>query len=227
MGELCQELLKSRLFAATEKLAPSRYADGLSLRGQFVATENFFYLREDYKLPMDASITAMKDVAKDNCAKPMSPTVEQEAAMTAGKPSSNPSNQKSCFGFCYQAALLEALGATTQPGVEVQIARQIKGGDIDWALGAALVHFIDNKMGDKAEALPATAASGNLGKGLVLVVVLLSLAAIAARFFLGPQCSKQVAAVGSAIGVSTIGKSWIELGTKGRSEDTGGPKDAL
>merc|ERR1712187_1084412 len=75
---------------------------------------------------------------------------EQESDMKAGK--ANPSNPNECFGLCFQVALLEALKAPTTEGLTVQIVRKINGGDVDWALGAALKHFIDSGMGDVMKA---------------------------------------------------------------------------
>jgi len=210
-AELCQELIKSRLLAPEQDTAPGRYSDELALRGRFVATENFFYLREDLKLPLDADVTAMKDAAKVGCETALNPSVELEAAMRAG--TADPMKQKACFGLSYQVALLETLRASTSPSVQVKIARNINGGDIDWALGAALMHFIDSGMA-KAGAAQETSASGMDASVLILLLVVLATLGTA-RFFVGPNCMKQVNAVSSAVRATTFGANrWIEVATK-------------
>jgi apyrase len=215
-AEQCQELIKTRLLSPLETAAPGRYAGELSLRGGFVATENFFYVRNgDTKLPLDGDLAVMKDAANVGCNVALKPSVELEAAMRAG--TADPAKQKTCFALSYQAALLEVLRASTLPGVQVKIARSINGGDIDWALGAALVHFIESGM---AKAGTASGA-GAMDAGLRFLVVLLGLIGVlgTARFFVGQSCSKQVTAVSSAVRATTFGANrWIEVATKGSGE---------
>jgi len=205
-AELCQELIKSQLMPSSETISPGRYSFEMPLRGNFVATENFFYVRNDLNLPMDGNMAAMKDAAKNTCAKPLSLSPEQEAVMLAG--TADPSKQKSCFGLSFQVALLDALRVS-----QVQIAHTINGGDIDWALGAALVHFLESDMSQKARLLEV----GGNSAGFAQFVVLLSVVGLvgAARFWFGPRLTKQVAVVGSVVKATALGRGgYTEVATK-------------
>jgi hypothetical protein len=175
-AQACTQLIRERLLASSENAAPGRYTAELPLRGTFAATENFFYVRNGLHLPLDGNLESMKKAAATGCSTPMSPSEEKENDMKAGK--ANPSEPNACFGLCFQVALLEALHA---PKESVQIVRQINGGDVDWALGAALKHFIDSGMGDvmNAQSDPVSLALRALG---VLLVGLVVLGAI--RYFL-------------------------------------------
>merc|ERR1711879_1086589 len=53
--------------------------------------------------------------------------------------------EKACFSLSYQLAFLSAVNALNG-GNEVQVKRKINGGDIDWALGAALVHLLQTRQ---------------------------------------------------------------------------------
>jgi len=189
--------------SSSEILSPGQYSFELLLRGQFVATENFFYVRSDLKLPLDGDIVAMKEAAKTTC------EMRLDELGT-----SDSSKQKHCFGLSFQAALLDSLRVSMIPGVRVQIARSINGGDIDWAVGAAVVHFLQTGMGQKANMLEVEWSSHWLNIRLVIVIVAVGLFG-SARFFLGARFSRKVAAVGSAIRATTLGRGgWIEVATK-------------
>jgi len=134
--QACQQGIVERLFDGQEG-APGHYASELPLRGKFACTENFFYVRSNEALPISGGLASMDAQAGEICSRALVPTPEQAAIMDSGK---EPDRPNSCFGLSYQVVLLQQLGAPTLPGVEVVIQRKINGGDIDWALGAALVH---------------------------------------------------------------------------------------
>merc|ERR1712203_517407 len=71
-------------------------------------------------------------------------------------------NPKTCFALSYQTMLLKALKASN-PGIDVRVAHKINGGDVDWALGAALVHFLQGHA----------AASDDFSLGTPIAVLLL------------------------------------------------------
>ena len=61
-----------------------------------------------------------------------------------------------------------------------------------------------------------------------LVLLVLVVAMGAARFYLGPKCSQQVAVVGSAMRANTIGagsSGWIEVATKSSQHNTKNPAE--
>jgi hypothetical protein len=204
-ADACQELIKRLLLSPSQDSAPGVYSREMSLRGRFVGTENFFYVRNDLKIPLDGRLPAMKEAAKAACEASISPSEEEEAAMRDG--SADPYKHKGCFGLSYQAALLETLKAAGAPGVEVDIARTINGGDIDWALGAALTHFID--LGMHKQAMGSSGDS--LWSRLAILLLMVAAAGGALRFCGG---KKQVAAVTSAVRAATMGRSgWIEVAT--------------
>lgn len=202
-AEACQHLIRTHLFGNRSETGPGRYKGELQLRGHLVATENFFYVRDNLKLPLDGAVHVMKEAAEKGCQR-IAPSADEEAAMQGG--TADVSKPNGCFGLSYQVALLDALQVTYRPGVHVEIARQIKGGDIDWALGAALMHFIDRGMGETGEdpvSLPMRIA-------LVIMSLLGMLGFI--RFFVAPRCTtlKQVQHAGSQIVANTFGaKSYI------------------
>lgn len=179
-AELCKSKIREHVLAAPT--APGRYSAELLVRGPFVATENFFYVRKDVATAIGVLDSTGSD-EKGACAKSMTPTNEEVTKMQLGSADAGKPNY--CFGLSYQAELLTALKAFSVTGVEVEVKRQINGGDIDWALGAALLHYM--------EELSPTRQGGNqdLGSGLGWTPFLLALLAgvlllaSAVRFVIG------------------------------------------
>lgn len=128
-----------------EQQAPGHYEHELPLRGSMVATENFFYVRNNLGLPQKEAVRPTDAEAQATCSAPWPPALES-----------------GCFGLSYQVSLLGALKAS---GDTVKVQRKINGGDIDWAIGAALVHLLDGR-----------ASGTNLGiqGGITFAVVILA-----------------------------------------------------
>jgi len=166
-SSVCMAEIGRRLWP-TSAMAPGRYAKERPLSGRFVATENFFYTQADEKLGWEDRLLSLADLesaARGVCGK--------ELAEAGGAETADPGVPKTCFGFAYQAELLKAIKATTNL-VQVFVKHKIHGGDIDWALGAALIHHIRFVQGSAAEPalVPAWA--------VVLLVVLGSFACVRA-----------------------------------------------
>merc|ERR1712110_189990 len=93
---------------------------------------------------------------------------EEQQAMASGTADANKPN--ACFGLTYQVGLLAALGAPKIKGVSVEIMRKINGGDVDWALGAAITHTLEQGAGS-ASSLPfGTDAVGDV-RVLAFIIV--------------------------------------------------------
>jgi len=125
-SDLCESNIHKMLFQ--EAGAPGHYEHELPVRGSLIATENFFYVREDLKLSHMEGVPPSQAEAAEVCGKDLSFTFE-----------------KACFSLSYQLAFLSAVNALNG-GNEVQVKRKINGGDIDWALGAALVHLLQTRQ---------------------------------------------------------------------------------
>ncbi|CAK9044494.1 Probable apyrase 5 (AtAPY5) (ATP-diphosphatase) (ATP-diphosphohydrolase) (Adenosine diphosphatase) (ADPase) (NTPDase) (Nucleoside triphosphate diphosphohydrolase 5) [Durusdinium trenchii] len=123
-SQQCESNIQRLLFQ--ESTAPGRYEYELPLRGSLIATENFFYVRQDLKFDKMEGV----------------PPSEEEASQVCGKELAS-SFEKACFALSYQLAFLAAVKATDLG--EVKVMRKINGGDIDWALGAALVHLLQTR----------------------------------------------------------------------------------
>lgn len=192
----CQELIRTELFKPATG-APGNYASELPLRGQFAATENFFYVRNDAKMPLLSSQTSMQEAAKFVCSLAEKNEDREIERMKAG----NVSRPKACFALSYQAALLEVLKVHTSVGVKLEIARQINGGDVDWALGAALMHSIANTRGT---------SDGQVGNLVLLVGALLVGVSVVAWFMRGGRSQFLKSLAGSrVIQATTLGASKI------------------
>ncbi|CAE7354571.1 APY5, partial [Symbiodinium pilosum] len=124
----CRTNIRSLLFQ--EGSAPGRYEHELPVRGHFAATENFYYVRNDLQLPNKEGVCPTDAEAKEVCGKSLADSAADRA----------------CFALSYQLAFLGALGAVDVPGIEVEVQRKINGGDIDWALGAALAHLLSSRV---------------------------------------------------------------------------------
>lgn len=178
-ADSCKSKIQSLVL--TEQQAPGHYEHELPLRGSLVATENFFYVRNDLGLPQKEGVR---------------PTdVEAQAACSQ---SWSPAHENGCFGLSYQVSLLLSLKAG---GDIVKVQRKIKGGDIDWAIGAALVHLLDGRSGANS------GSQFDLRGGLTVFAVIIAslLLAVFAYFRLKPnsrKCQKRMDPVlfGSKLG---------------------------
>ena len=125
----CYEMVSKFLKEGGPK-APGQYFVP-PVRGQFIAIENFWYVRNDLKLPFDASPDARAKAVEKACE-------ENTASVNLDKPK----KPKSCFALSYQNALFDALKARKSDGADIEIIHELNGADVDWALGAAIVHYI-------------------------------------------------------------------------------------
>jgi len=130
----CKAAIHTRVISLSDS-APGSYNREQPLHDHFVATENFFHTQADMKLGLDAR----DEITADDLE-----AAGVTACSTAIDPSSSedPSSPKHCFSLAYQSVLLQKLKASKLPGVKVKIAKSINGGDIDWAVGAALIHYL-------------------------------------------------------------------------------------
>jgi len=170
-GAECRALIERSLLSELAKDAPGRYLGEPSLEGRFIATENFYYTRNDLGLPLLGDTGAMEAVTDQVCssASPPPPPIGAE-------------DPKHCFALAYQAALIKALRRNSGEGDDatpmiVDILRQINGGEIDWALGAAVEHVIALSMpessgsDDDSSSSPGDYPIGGLTTVFCLVVV--------------------------------------------------------
>ena len=125
----CYEMVSKFLKEGGPK-APGQYFVP-PVRGKFIAIENFWYVRNDLKLPFDASSSARAKAAKTAC-----------EDNTASANLDKPKKPKSCFALSYQNALFDTLKARKSDGADIEIIHELNGADVDWALGAAIVHYI-------------------------------------------------------------------------------------
>jgi len=204
-GKSCRANVDSRLLQASED-APGQYGKELALRpGPFIATENFFFGQKDLSLGFEDRVVSQaewEEAAENACKTAWQPSEKEAADMHAGN--ADAGSPRTCFALSYQAMLLQALKAST-PGVDVRVARQIKGGDVDWALGAALVHFLQGHAAREPEAL-----SGALGGPTVMLLVAVSVvvAWLVVRRLVPSLCSQRAlaqAAQAAGIKPSKIG----------------------
>jgi hypothetical protein len=111
------------------------------LTGKFIATENFWYGRKSSDIVPSASLTL--DPA----------TVNSLGERFCGVASDNlivnehvkfDERNRYCFGLAFQSVLLESLRAE---GEQLPtISKNIGGSDLDWAMGAAVVHFSTHEI---------------------------------------------------------------------------------
>ncbi len=141
--DACRALVKDVLFdphvpdqpplipGATESLDAAYTQPPLA--GQFIATENFWYGRKSPDIVPAASLSMEPAYVQELGARYCAGAGQQDE-----QEGFDPAN-KLCFGIAFQTVFLEQLGATgdTTP----RIAKNIGGSDLDWALGAAVVHF--------------------------------------------------------------------------------------
>jgi len=164
-ADACGAKIQERLIISS-KDAPGRYADELPLRGSFAATENFFYARSGAALG-DGDGSLLLNDAKLVCSQEMNLSEEEISKMESGD--ADAGRPSTCFALSYQAALLKALKAPSAFGA-VRVMRQINGGDVDWALGVALMQLLGQRA--KMEQDPFGLAS-KLAMGVACVLLLL------------------------------------------------------
>ena len=106
------------------------------LTGKFIATENFWYGRRssDIVPPADLSLASVDvDSLGERFCGVASDTY------IANDNSNFDERNRYCFGLAFQSVLLESLHAE---GEELPtISKNIGGSDLDWAMGAAVVHY--------------------------------------------------------------------------------------
>mmetsp|Transcript_4979 Transcript_4979/g.12104 ORF Transcript_4979/g.12104 Transcript_4979/m.12104 type:complete len:491 (-) Transcript_4979:225-1697(-) len=200
-GASCRTNIETRLLSASED-APGQYSKELPLKpGNFIATENFFYVQKDVSMGFEDRIVRESDweaAAESTCKAPLKPTEQQVADMHSGN--ADAGNPKTCFGLSYQGMLLRALKASS-PGIDVRVAHKVNGGDVDWALGAALVHFLQGHAAHDPDAFPS------LGLPIVVLLIVSGLltAWLAARRLAPSLCSTRKLAQAAGINPSKIG----------------------
>eukprot|EP00933_Yihiella_yeosuensis_P035988 TRINITY_DN29685_c0_g1_i1.p1 TRINITY_DN29685_c0_g1~~TRINITY_DN29685_c0_g1_i1.p1 ORF type:complete len:498 (-),score=89.57 TRINITY_DN29685_c0_g1_i1:83-1360(-) len=143
----CGEKIKALLMTAEN--APGRYKQEVPIQGPVLATENFFYIRKDLGLPKLEDVEPTPAESSATCSKPLVASAEKVDEMKGG--SADPGKPDTCFALSYQLELLSALGAPAAGKVEVKVKHQLKGADIDWALGASLVHVLANPTQNSTE----------------------------------------------------------------------------
>lgn len=104
-----------------------------SLRGEFIATENFFYIRNDLKSACDENIMDLASAAVVG---------SSVCADEFGRFGALDPDNRGCFAFAYQSTFLKQIGAVGSHTPTVR--REIDGNELDWAVGAAIVHFVDH-----------------------------------------------------------------------------------
>eukprot|EP00943_MAST-04B_sp_MAST-4B-sp1_P006713 g6713.t1 len=173
------------------------------LRGHFIAIENFWYVRNDLKLPMDLSPDARQKAVKLAC---------ESTTVAENKDSKKP---KACFALSYHSALIDTLKARKEDGADVEVIHELNGADVDWALGAAIVQSIknDNSVvvsdGDLSDSYdsfaPAYAVATFEIAGLVMTIAVLYTCVCRSLIF-GRGKDLNGRAAGS-IGISVLGGS--------------------
>jgi len=168
-GSECKSHIEASLFN-TSKEAPGRYPGERPLRGKLLATENFFYLRQNLQLPLLADAEALDDAVRTGCSKQVQPPEMESGSADASDPNY-------CFGLSYQSALLKTLRGSAVPGLQVEIANTINGSAADWALGAALEHALQSLRHRDGDNESLSEFSGSVA-GWVLLAALLVPAAL-------------------------------------------------
>ena len=229
--DACRALIKDVLFnpdvpdqpplipGATESLDAAYKQPPLA--GKFIATENFWYGRKSPDIVPAASLSMepayVQELGARYCAG-VGQDKEQEGF--------DPAN-KLCFGIAFQTVFLEQLGATGD--MTPTIAKNIGGSDLDWALGAAVVHFstheeqLTRMWGEHGwELLPAGTGGAGGGSGslsslavdaafhrpggaIMVVVVVLAMALLMARRQRVARALRLASEVGGPGGASSGG----------------------
>jgi len=185
----CQKNIENHLVGASTE-APGRYSSEASLKGRFVATENFVHALKELSLPPPQDFASVAAAAKIACSRRWEPTNAEVAAMEGG--SADIGKPNNCFGLSYQTVLLRTLDVPSRPDVTVHVAGQINGGDIEWALGAALIQALDARIPHKGDnsafgstdeaATGGVFSSSRLLPAAAVLVGLFSLAGVLVKF---------------------------------------------
>lgn len=139
-SEECLAAINSRLLNVSLD-GPGRYSRELPLKaGFYAATENFIHVQNDLSMELEN-----KPVNHDMLQK----KAEKGCSIKISRAGSDLKKVNACFGLVYEAAFLQALRASER-NADTRVVRKIRGADIDWALGAAIVHFL------QGHALPHT-----------------------------------------------------------------------
>ncbi len=173
------------------------------LRGHFIAIENFWYVRNDLKLPMDLSTDARQKAVQKAC---------ESTTVTENKDIKKP---KECFALSYHSALIDTLKARKENGADVEVIHELNGADVDWALGVAIVQSIkndntvvvsDGDLNDSYDSFaPAYAVATFEIAGLVMTIAVLYMCVCRSLIFgRGKGLNGRAA---SGIGMSVLGSS--------------------
>ncbi len=128
----CVDEVKELVFGDSQAPPSQTQPD---LQGPFYATENFFYVRDDVSTysGMDREKTMMI----------------QNVNLVGSNICSNKNIQdedgKYCFALAYQNVFLEKIGGLKLRNPP-KVTRTVNGGEVDWALGAAVVHVCHHYM---------------------------------------------------------------------------------
>jgi len=126
--ETCHRLVRDALFSTDDFSVPA------SPVSKLIATENFFYTRNDVRNAMQsASESDIMDLSKAHAFG--SELCEGSDVIRAADP-----HRKLCFSAAYQAAFIDALQLPSDDYPKVK--RKINGVAVSWTLGSALVHSI-------------------------------------------------------------------------------------
>jgi len=170
--DVCQTTVEDRLFQSQDE-APGHYAKEQPLRpGQYIATENFFYSQNDLVLHFEDNPIDLENYKGANqvaCQKAVASPEDKLADY--------------CFAFSYQIKLLQTLDAF-RAGIDAKIVHQVNNSDVDWALGAALVLYLEGRSANLSKE-EATASSALLGALIAAAAVLMLAVGLWNRGFRG------------------------------------------
>jgi len=136
--KLCTGEIQQILAGASAIDAPGRYTREPELTGPFIATVNFFLVQNLQRMRFErrgrVGPSAFEDGARRWCRKtfrrPFWPFRRRDDAACP----------IFCFALSYEAWLLTVLGVQ-----EVEVVDTIRGVEVEWALGAALVHSLQSR----------------------------------------------------------------------------------
>eukprot|EP00929_Paragymnodinium_shiwhaense_P089491 TRINITY_DN49631_c0_g1_i1.p1 TRINITY_DN49631_c0_g1~~TRINITY_DN49631_c0_g1_i1.p1 ORF type:complete len:496 (+),score=55.18 TRINITY_DN49631_c0_g1_i1:158-1645(+) len=167
----CEAHIVARLLTPSSE-SPGRYRGEVPLSGRFIGIENFVYALSDLSLPLSTNFDETVAASKTACS----------TAVT--DPDNSPDDPKACFALSYHVALLRAL-KSPQFGVNVRVTKQISGADVDWALGAALVQYMQQrqKAARDARIVPEFLSGVDQTSYLLLLAVVLSAVFIGRKVF--------------------------------------------
>lgn len=123
-AEQCIRSITDKLLTNSD--GPGNYEFEVPLRGDFVAIEVFVYVRLDMKLEVPADFSEVRKSAISVCQQPKRESIRDNI----------------CIGMCLQEAFIQKL--STNGSVTIQISPEVRGSQVEWALGAALVHVLSD-----------------------------------------------------------------------------------